>query len=334
MDDSTNGEQGELLAAVIVLEADQALPPWPGRAAQAWLLDSIRAVDPALADTLHGTDAHSQRRPYTVSVMPRKPEDCQNQPPGAVGSDKGEQGTGTARSGHPQDDSVVRGLSEPERRVGSDKSVYRNQYCLRVTSLSADLTSALTGRLFAATLAHGSVRLGGTEAEVKAVQMDGNGWTGRSSFEALARQCLTPSEIPDRPINGLSWEFATPTAFHHSGLTIPLPLPSLVFGSLIHAWDQFSLLPMPVTLHAFVDRQVGIARHRIATRIVHFGKKEQHIGFVGTATYRFLAERSGLSPDEFHQRVRMLVLLAAFAFYAGVGIRTAAGMGQVRATPE
>src|SRR5258707_15388783 len=38
---------------------------WLGRAAQAWLLNEVRRVDPALATWLHGSE---RRRPYTISA--------------------------------------------------------------------------------------------------------------------------------------------------------------------------------------------------------------------------------------------------------------------------
>ncbi len=257
-----------LLAAVIHLAPDQALPPWLGRAAQAWLLDSVRSVDPVLADTLH---AGQTRRPYTVSAP--------------------------------------RGV-EGER-------------WLRITSVSPDLSAVLAESILPNLSS--AIRLAGTEIKVTAVDGGEHSWSGQSDFETLARQAFDAE--PQR----LGLEFATPTAFHREGLIVPLPLPSLVYGSLIHAWDLFSPVSLPIPLRDFVERYVGIARHRIATRMVQFGDSEQHIGFTGTCSYALMRqERTGLSVDEYRQRAQTLALLTRFAFYTGVGVRTAVGMGQVR----
>src|SRR5207247_1043338 len=100
---------------------------------------------------------------------------------------------------------------------------------------------------------------------------------------------------------------------------------------LIHAWNLFSPLPLPVPLLEFVERCVGVARHRIATRMVQFGDSERQIGFTGMSSFILMRrERTGLSVDEYRQRAQTLNLLTQFAFYTGVGVRTAVGMGQVR----
>ncbi len=259
-----------LLAAVLHVQADRALPSWLGRAAQAWLLERIRCAAPKLAEALHDGQ---MRRPYTIS---------------------GPRGQGTDR-------------------------------WLRITSLSVDLTMLLSDAILPA-LRGQSLKLAGVEICIRAVETATHAWAGRSDYEALARLAFD-SESLVAP--GL--EFSTPTTFHHDGLAVPVPLPSLVYGSLIHAWDSFSPLPLPAPLLPFVERCVGIARHRIATRMVQFGGSEQHVGFIGTACYVVVPQpSSGLSPGEYRQRVQLLDLLTRFAFYSGVGARTAVGMGQVR----
>jgi CRISPR-associated endoribonuclease Cas6 len=259
-----------LLAAVIHFHSEQALSPWLGRAAQAWLLEAVRRVDPALAEALHGGQS---RRSYTISVPRGDPADR----------------------------------------------------WLRITSLSADLTAVLTEAILPRL--DRPIRLADAEIQVTAVETGGHPWAGRSDFETLARASFDLGPPDLHP----GFEFATPTAFHHDGLVIPLPLPALVYGGLIHAWNSFSPLPLPASLDGFAGRYVGVARHRIATRMVQFGQSERHVGFTGTASFAIVPqERTGLTVDEYRQRVQALDLLARFAFYAGIGLRTAVGMGQAR----
>src|SRR5262249_24296261 len=147
-------------------------------------------------------------------------------------------------------------------------------------------------------LAEGICRLNGTEAKIIGLQRENHPWCGKSSFEVLAQQSLTPDESRNGEIENLRWEFATTKEFHKCGLSMPIPIPSLVFGSLIQAWDQFSPLPLPLTMGSFVERHVGVSRHRISTRLVKFGKSEQHIGFVGDVHYHIIDHHADLTPED------------------------------------
>jgi CRISPR-associated endoribonuclease Cas6 len=134
--------------------------------------------------------------------------------------------------------------------------------------------------------------------------------------------------------NPPSFEFATLTTFHQNGLSVPLPLPLLVYGSLVQAWNTFSPVPLPVQLNDFLQNCVGISRHKIATGRVSFAALEQHIGFKGSIHYIFLPQdKTPYSPDEYRLRLQTINLLTKFAFYVGVGVRTTVGMGQVRPLP-
>ncbi|MEP7289687.1 MAG: CRISPR system precrRNA processing endoribonuclease RAMP protein Cas6 [Chloroflexota bacterium] len=268
-----------LLAAVIHLQAPQTtIPRWLGRAAQAWLLQEIRRVDPPLASWLHtGQTSESQqsRRPYTVSV--------------------------------PRDNNQT------------------NECWLRITSVSPDLSGVLREKILPTLV---TIPLAGLTFQVASVQVDSHDWAGQSDFETLARVAFS---MPDIDKITLGFEFATPTAFHSAGLTVPLPIPALVYGSLIHAWDSFSPVPLPVTLGDFVTQSMGIARHRIATQMVQLGEQQRQIGFMGTARYMFVPqEKSGILQDEYRQRLQTISLLTQFAFYVGIGVRTTVGLGQVR----
>lgn len=256
-----------LLAAVIHISPERELPPWLGRAAQAWLLSAVRQADPTLADRLHL--GHS-RRPYTVSG--------------------------------PRD----------------------NPPWLRFTSVSDDLSACLLDRVLPG-LKH--LTLAGIEMTVTSVETQDHAWAGRSDFEALARSAFEPTAVPTNP----AFEFATPTAFHQNGLAVPLPLPTLVYGSLIQAWNTFSPVPLPVRLDDFLQSSIGISRHRLMTRMVRFKQAEQHIGFVGNASYIYLPQnKTSFLPDDYRQRVQAIDLLTRFAFFVGVGVRTTVGMGQLR----
>jgi CRISPR-associated endoribonuclease Cas6 len=271
-----------LLAVVIELSL-KTDRKWLGRAAQAWLLESVRRVDSTLADLLHREHA---QRPYTISAPRRMPT--------SSSSDSGQ--------------------------------------WMRITSISVDLSAVLLESILPGLKAGEIIRLAGVNAELVGAMTENHPWAGQADFETLAHAAFDPEAAP--PL-GHSLEFVTPTVFHRAGMAIPLPIPTLVFGSLIRAWNIFSPVALPIQMHDFVEKYVGVARHKITTQFVQFGTSERHIGYVGTVRYIIMPlEKTALSADEYRQRVQVIDMLARFAFYAGVGARTAVGMGQVRPVSE
>ena len=197
---------------------------------------------------------------------------------------------------------------------------------LRITSASSDLTAVLLDSVLP-NLAH--LTLAGIPIAVTKIETQGHSWAGRSDFETLAHDAFGSTQH-----NSPGFEFATLTAFHQNGLSVPLPIPALVYGSLIQAWNNFSPVPLPVRLDDFTQNYMSISRHRIATGRVSVAASEQHTGFKGTVNYIFLPqEKTPYSADEYYQRLQTIEMLTSFAFYAGVGIRTTVGMGQVRPLP-
>src|SRR5579859_6242971 len=189
-----------LLAAVIHLKPSRPLPMWLGRAAQAWLLDSVRRADPALARALHGDPGSAQgqdRRPYTISVQSTH--------------------SPTHNDNAPQDDS-----SDPD------------QPWLRITSYTPNLTALLEQALLPRlSNLHDPITLAGIEIEIVSVVTTGHSWAGRSDYEQIARQAYDlnthVNADTDRDCLRPAFHFATPTAFRHKGLLVPLPLPEMVY---------------------------------------------------------------------------------------------------------
>ena len=134
-------------------------------------------------------------------------------------------------------------------------------------------------------------------------------WCGTSPWKDFL------AEEPHREIELL---FATPTAFKAGDLDLPLPVPRLVFGSLLAKWNAFSPHPLPISLEE-IERRVALAEARIATK-KFFDGRAHIVGFVGRARFRALR---GSSPE----LVQTMNALARFSFFAGVGRKTTHGMG-------
>ncbi|MGK7929795.1 MAG: CRISPR-associated endoribonuclease Cas6 [Spirulina sp.] len=112
----------------------------------------------------------------------------------------------------------------------------------------------------------------------------------------------------------ITLNFRSPTSFKQKKYVQPFPLPDCVFNSLLRRWNAFA----PEDLHCPVQEWEGfVAAYDLKT---HALKMEggAEIGSQGWARYRF--------PDP--EQARIASILAQFAFFAGVGRKTAMGMGQ------
>jgi len=145
-------------------------------------------------------------------------------------------------------------------------------------------------------------------------------WAGWRSFAGLLAEV--------RPAARVALEFASPCAFSQSALEDGrqrlglLPDPACVFGSLARRWN--ALAPTEARLDsAAVERaaaQTLLAEHRLETSLIDLGRGPQK-GFLGRCAYE-------LPPDPPARRA--LTLLADAAFFLGLGIKSARGMGLCR----
>ncbi|GIL09185.1 MAG: hypothetical protein BroJett033_6960 [Chloroflexota bacterium] len=191
----------------------------------------------------------------------------------------------------------------------------RAHYSMRFTTLFSDLTALSLNALTAAWLRHG-LTLHDQPTMVEAVDTAATSYADLLANAAPARQ--------------ITLRFASPTQFKlthphdkSNGIPMPLPVPERVFGSLIDRWERFSGVPLRPDLREWVRLNVSVAAHRIETRTVEARRAGHgaYTGFVGDVTFALLRR-----DDVF---VRQVNALAAYAPFAGVGIRTTNGMGQV-----
>ena len=145
-------------------------------------------------------------------------------------------------------------------------------------------------------------------------------WAGYSSWAQLAAEA--------RPEQEITLEFASPTAFgfgqkQWGKKVIVLPEPDPVFGSLARSWNNLAPPPLLMdrnALRAYVEDHVVVKRLRgLETQMLRFSRSPQ-VGFLGQVTYGLMAENEPARCE--------LNALADFSFYAGVGMKTAMGMGQ------
>jgi len=184
------------------------------------------------------------------------------------------------------------------------------------------LTAAVSKRLAAITAnPPAEIELERKSLTVTGVTLDpaNHPWAGQTRYQDLAAPYLLAGENPAPQI---TLEFASPTTFRSRGQYLPLPLPHLVFGSLLNRWQAFSAIELNPEVHRFAAETVALNRFRLKSRGIPSKAGGMQIGFTGRVTF------SALNRERYWLDV--LHLLAAFAFYSGVGYQTGAGLGQAR----
>lgn len=144
-------------------------------------------------------------------------------------------------------------------------------------------------------------------------------WTGRTSYEELTAAAL---QHADRLPRAITLEFVSPTAFKSQEMQMPVPLPGLVFGSLVERWNSFSTVALDPDLRRFANERVAISRYRLESWPIPTKGGALRIGGVGQVTY------TALDTDRY--ALAALNILADFALFSGVGVQTVTGMGQCR----
>src|SRR6266851_595891 len=114
-----------------------------------------------------------------------------------------------------------------------------------------------------------------------------------------------------------------------------LPLPRYVFPTLARRWHEVA----PPELAHIVQKErieryieadgMIIEDYDLKTHEVQFTRHPQR-GFVGSCTYQLRGPDEPAMPEAPLTVRQQIFLLAMFAFYCGIGYKTAMGMGQVR----
>jgi CRISPR-associated endoribonuclease Cas6 len=149
-------------------------------------------------------------------------------------------------------------------------------------------------------------------------------WAGQISYQELAAPFLLGGQ--SQPGRRIRLEFVSPTTFKSQGRYLPLPLPELVFGSLLDRWQAFAPIALSPELRRLAGEAVALSRYQTRTRSLPYKQGGLQIGFVGPVIFTVL------SRDRYW--LNALHLLAHFAFYSGVGYQTGTGLGQVRVGEE
>ncbi|GAB4396851.1 MAG: CRISPR-associated endoribonuclease Cas6 [Anaerolineales bacterium] len=146
-----------------------------------------------------------------------------------------------------------------------------------------------------------------------------HGWAAQSDYAELSAPYLLAKHNPPRRIR---LQLASPTAFKSGGKHIPLPLPELVFGSLLEKWNAFAPVALPDETRRYAAECLTITQHRLRSELVYLKEGSTRSGTQGEVTF------TSLNYDRYW--MSLIHTLAKFALFSGVGISASMGMGQVR----
>lgn len=132
-------------------------------------------------------------------------------------------------------------------------------------------------------------------------------------------------QVAEAASAGATLEFLTPTAFvRRNKLELALPVPERVFGSqadargLVGRWMQAG---GPAVFEGWSPENVGATPGTLTGQRISLGQRGSLTGFVG---------RCGFEAPRGTPALRQLWTLSRFAEFAGVGVKTGMGLGQVK----
>jgi CRISPR-associated endoribonuclease Cas6 len=260
-------------------------PLWWGRAGHALLLDVIRKRDETLAATLH-----------------------------EVANPKPEAGNQT----RPFTASTLMG------RFNKGALIPDQTYILRLTAFRADVANALEAESTFGSLRGGQlVELDYHQFQIQNPQSQTENpqspWSAASTYQDLSAPFLLSKENAPRRV---TLQLTSPTTFKSGGRHVPVPTPSLVFGSLLERWNAFAPIAFPAEVKRYAEECLAISKYELKTKPIPQKGEGLRVGAVGSVTF------TAVNYDRYWMSV--ITTLAEFALYCGLGTGTAQGLGQAR----
>jgi len=196
-------------------------------------------------------------------------------------------------------------------------------YTLRFTAVSDEIAAPIfaAAQPGCALAPEAVVELDYLPFQVTAACWDGasHPWAAATTYQELSAPYLLAQVTAPRHV---TLDFTSPTTFKSGGMHIPIPLPELVFGSLLEKWNTFAPIAFPPETRRYAAECLAISRYKIESRSVRVKGQALRMGAIGRVTY------TSLNYDRYW--MSLVQVLAEFALFAGVGAGTTMGLGQGR----
>ncbi len=316
-------------------------PPPLGRAAHALLLNAVRCADPALAEQLH---AGSEMRPFTASDVigvSRKaglsPDRTYPLRFTALTAPVAQALLKALTPGPPAPfrGSPVANSSDRREEENQPPSNFPRQMKNDLTEGEITASSPIGGDESAAPLRVGArIELGSARFRIEAVDSGElatqnlkseihHPWALATNYEELSAPWLLGRVTPPRLV---TLEFFSPTTFKSEGRHVPVPLPHLVFGSLLEKWNAFAPVVFPPELRRYATECLALSSYQLHSRGVMLKEGGLRMGAMGRARY--------VTTNFDRYWMSLINLLADFAIFAGLGAGTGMGLGQCRRSKD
>jgi len=201
-------------------------------------------------------------------------------------------------------------LEGHELRKGYSFIAAGKEFSFKLAVFNEEMLTAVISSLSALMAEDGTLFLSGKPITLKHIDL------GEENFASFS-QILAE----DAPESTITLEFITPTSFKVSGIQALFPEPRLVFSSLLKRWNKFSEVKLPDEyMESFPS--IKVSGYNLHTELIHFSRYKM-IGFKGKVQYELPRQ----CPPSLRKAINAL---AKFACYAGVGVKTAMGMGQTK----
>ncbi len=300
--------QSNLFSLVLTLQpvqtvsadSEKPLPSWWGRAVHALLLDTIRQTNDVLAAELHDSN---RRRPFTVSTL---------MGPSTRNGLDAETSYRIRMTAFRQD--VVEHLLaaiEPGGKLATDNIVELDYIGFQIQSVEP----FASGMSASEPIPKGHA----VENQQSPIVNRPSPWASLTSYQEMSAPYLLAQKKAPRRV---SLKFTSPTSFKSKGMHVPVPMPRLVFGSLLNCWNDFAPIAFPPEVLRYADECLAISRYKLQSRSLPIKSRGLRVGGVGEITY------VSLNYDRYWMSV--IQTLAMFSLFGGVGGGTAMGLGQAR----
>ncbi len=234
-------------------------------------------------------------------------------------------------------------------RTGSSDPLFGNiqpgdTAWIRITGLTSEVVAALIGyrTRVREQLARGEIVY--EDIDYMPWQVTDVDWDSHTLPGLFSYGQLIDMHKHGRPAQQITLHFASTTTFRSQSVNLPLPLPHLVFGSLVTRWQAFTNCRLRELsddqVDAFVRHHILLSRHDIESTLYRFKQGGKEVGFTGSAAFEFIIRSEHLqkqdpSLERLLQReyiwfARTMMLLTDFAYYSGIGRKTTSGMGLIR----
>lgn len=186
-------------------------------------------------------------------------------------------------------------------------------YRLRVTALNDETSAWLAEWATGDGLSPLALAGEGGALRVHATQVQ------QTTCEALTRQ----SALDDRTLSAqITLQLRSPAVFRQHGMFTALPTPYLIYRGLGETWNRFNDVQLHPDTDTFAAERIAVSGHQLHGQRVHL-PDTQFPPMTGTTGWLRMVI---VSKDRYWRGIAHT--LAAYAAFAGIGIRTAVGMGQ------